>query len=766
MERRPTRAGFGAAGRLAMIEMQRPASSHTTAGEQGSRGAEEQRGSALSPAPLPSHTPIGAPDLAYCGLLLLAGVIGWGGVALAEIGAFRAFPLALLLLIALGVVWLALRRLGGEARGPVDWIPIALTLLCIPLYFRPHEYIMGGADAGVYVTTGVNLARTGSLLIQDAEVARLSEQWGVGSGQSRAGQLSTEVWTSLFRADPGDATARYIRFPGYYLSNDRPGLVIPQFYALQSVWVALASLLGGVWAGLYVTPIWAVLGVLGVYYTGQALFGRPVGALAALLLAITPTQIWFARYPTAEALTQALLWGGFYAWIRFTDRGAEPAKRASSVFGLLAGLLLGLTFLARIDLPYLALLPAAWLVYRLATQRAQRRDLWFLIPFGLLAVHGAAHALVFARPYTLNTYGGVSFLAGELGPIAVVASAMGLAAFVAVNRIAARAGSFRRIAAATPELAGRLTSATRLGLVAGLIGLAVYGYFIRPALGAIQLVPYAYGATQIPLSDHENMVRLGWYLTPLGIWLGVAGMALIAWRERWERLWFPLGLALLATLLYLYRVLNNPHHIYTMRRYVPLAIPLFALAAAYALVWLWGRRTTDDRRQSRVSAVRLAAAGLSLTLVLWLGYRDRVVLPQVEYAGLIGQVNALAAEMAPGSVVIFDDPAPVGSGAMIGTPLQYVFGLSVFDLQVGWSRAGLDAAVRLGLEQGRPVYLLARPGGEAAGALTQAGLRLSQQRQVTIDAPVLEQSYDHFPTAIHRFVLTLDLYQVVDRSDD
>jgi hypothetical protein len=210
-------------------------------------------------------------------------------------------------------------------------------------------------------------------------------------------------------------------------------------------------------------------------------------------------------------------------------------------------------------------------------------------------------------------------------------------------------------------------------------------------------------------------------------------------------------------------MLNNPHHIYTMRRYVPLVIPLFALAAAYALVWLWRRQTADGRRQT---AFRFAAVALSLALIFWLGYQDRAVLPQVEYAGLIGQVSELAAAMSPGSVVVFDDPAPVGSGAMIGTPLQYLFGLSVFDLQVGWSRAGLEAAVQLGLEQGRPVYLLARPGGEAVNALAEAGLRIEPQRQVTIDAPTLEQSYDHFPTAINRFVISLDLYRVVGASDD
>jgi len=694
-------------------------------------------------------------ERAYFGLLLAAGIIGWGGVALAEVGAFRAPVLVLLLVATLGAAALGVRRLraSGSTGKPVDWVPVALVLLCLPLYFRPHEFILGGADAGVYVNMGVNLARTGALLIYDPAVAQVGE----------------DVWPSLFRPDPGGVVARYIRFPGYYLSDDQPGWVIPQFFPLQYVWIGLAALAGGLWGALYATPVWATLGVLGVYYTGRVLFGRPVGVLAALLLAITPTQVWFARYPTAEALTQALLWGGFYAWVRFTEREDAPW-----VFGLLAGLLFGLTFLARIDLPYLALLPAGWLLYRLVTRQARRRDLAFLVPFGLLVVHGLAHALIFARPYTLNTYSGIAFLARELGPAVGAVGVIGLVGGVAVYGVATRRRSGQSAVEAIRALVARFQFPIRLGWVIGLIGLAVYGYCIRPRLGAVKLVPYAYGATQVPISDHENMVRLGWYLTPLGIWLGVAGQALIAWRERWRRLWLPLGLALLATLLYLYRMLNNPHHIYTMRRYVPLVIPLFMLGAAYALVWLWdGRKTNpsppllgEGKGEGCLHLLSLSSVLLGLALILWIGYQGRVVLPHVEYAGLIGQVSDLAAAVGPGSVVVFDDPAPVGSGALLGTPLEYLFGLTVFDLQVGWSQAGLERAVRWGLEAGRPVVLLARPGGGATGALAQAGLQLTWQRRVTVDVLTLEQSYDHFPTAINRFALSLDLYQVTDRSDD
>jgi hypothetical protein len=174
----------------------------------------------------------------------------------------------------------------------------------------------------------------------------------------------------------------------------------------------------------------------------------------------------------------------------------------------------------------------------------------------------------------------------------------------------------------------------------------------------------------------------------------------------------------------------------------------------------------EGRMTTTAFARRSSSVILALALVGWLSYQDRAVLPHVEYAGVIGQVSGLASEIGPEGVVVFDDPAPVGSGAILGMPLQYLYGLSVFDLQPGWAREGLDAAIRLGLEQGRPVYLLARPDGGAANTLAAAGVQLGPPRRVTIDAPVLEQSYTHFPTAVNRFVVALDLYPVTAEPDN
>ena len=84
------------------------------------------------------------------------------------------------------------------------------------------------------------------------------------------------------------------------------------------------------------------------------------------------------------------------------------------------------------------------------------------------------------------------------------------------------------------------------------------------------------------------MVRLGWYLSPLGLLLGVVGCALLVHERTSERTWAILGVGLFFTVLYTYKTYNNPHHIYVMRRYVPAAFPMLTLGAAYVLI-AWQR---------------------------------------------------------------------------------------------------------------------------------------------------------------------------------
>jgi len=140
---------------------------------------------------------------------------GWLGCILAEIG-LLSLPLLLgldtLYVVLLG---LALWRRGGPWRvsvarpGLVTWHLVIVLLLGVILSFRPHEMILGGSDAGVYVNLGASIAKSGSLLIRDPDLA----------------ELSSSLYSVLFREQPPYAEARYSLLPGFYLSNDQPSSI-------------------------------------------------------------------------------------------------------------------------------------------------------------------------------------------------------------------------------------------------------------------------------------------------------------------------------------------------------------------------------------------------------------------------------------------------------------------------------------------------------------------------------------------------------------
>ncbi len=159
------------------------------------------------------------------------------GVLLAEL---RAFSLITLGAILIGGGTLALLWMKKRARGlpqPIglvrparsDVALVGLLLIASIVYLRPHEFIFGAADAGVYMNMGATIARTGGLLVHDEEVA----------------QLDRAAYPIVFRELPPNSPVRYYQFPAYYLDEATPGQIIPQFFAVQAVSIALLVAVGG-----------------------------------------------------------------------------------------------------------------------------------------------------------------------------------------------------------------------------------------------------------------------------------------------------------------------------------------------------------------------------------------------------------------------------------------------------------------------------------------------------------------------------------------
>ncbi|MEZ4582135.1 MAG: hypothetical protein R3A10_10960 [Caldilineaceae bacterium] len=166
-----------------------------------------------------------------------------------------------------------------------------------------------------------------------------------------------------------------------------------------------------------------------------------------------------------------------------------------------------------------------------AGRRRLPGEWWFWLPFVLTASYAALpRRLLFSAPYTLSTYGVVfAFLRTQLWLLAGVGG-VGLALLLFLSATQQR--RLTRWAAAVAQAAW-----PRYALAGLIVVAAVYGYVVRLRLGETIFAAYWYAGTDIPLTDHLNLVRLGWYLGPLGLLLAVAGGVLAALYAPWRITW-------------------------------------------------------------------------------------------------------------------------------------------------------------------------------------------------------------------------------------
>lgn len=661
-------------------------------------------------------------EFLFAGLATGVLVLGWLALLLAELGCFSLGLLGALwifFVLVLGTGWRQ-RIYSRRARSPLTawqvnrWEIVALSLWGLVagwLFFRPHEFVAGAADAGVYVNLAASIAHTGGILIHDPVLAA----------------LDPNLYGALLRTLPPSEPTPYYLVPAFYVPGNPPGLIIPQFYPLHPVWQAVGYALGGLRAELWVTPLWGWLGALAVYFTMRRLWGWRAGLLALAALSLTAMQVWFSRYPTTEVLTQYLLWTGAWALIAWLDK-REPR----GLWAMLAASALGEVFLTRIDAYVLLAVPLLAGIWLWRTHDWRHQDRWFFLPFIALTGHSLLHGVLLSGPYFfgLLSYGRALISRTLVVPLLLlVLATLTLTGFSLSSAQRARLSAWgitRR----------PLWSAAAAILLASI---AIFAYFVRPDLGEVKVVAYWYGGGTIPNLDRENLVRLGWYLGPGGLALGVAGTCWMLIKELNRRTAFLLGVGLFFSLFYLWRIQANPHQIYAMRRYVPVVLPFLIIAAAFLINWLW----VNLRGKTRW----FAAVGLTLVWFSGILFSARGFVSQVDYRGIISQLERFNSSLPANSVLVFGDAAPIGIGDGLGTPLHFLYGHDVFSLRdpnsldpesfteaiQGWQRAG------------RHVYWISVPGGPGWPV---PGLILASPTSYRFDMTILEHAYDHKPTAL------------------
>lgn len=578
------------------------------------------------------------------------------------------------------------------------------------------------------------------------------------------------------------------------------GLIASGLLGTLGLW-AVAMLgwrLAGPWVGVLAALL---LGLNGV----QLWFARYTTAESTVQLLVFAGLFFFAgAYPPTPAPPLPPGERG----VRSTQtRGVVRAN------ALLAGICFGQWALARLDV-FLILAPLALLLgYAWLTRRFGVAYRWLGLGLGAMLLHATLHGVFVARAYIFDTlftrlqdYALTALLAMpfltptlqtyyltrkntvvgiRLGPglglynwpriiaeIAVVAIVIAL-----VLLVRWRGQALLQRAETWIVRHGRaLLAASALGIVL----ISAYGYLVRPRIltpSVLAAIPACLAPAQlaaptgaclvlqgyigapiaVPTDDRAvftiplaNFVRVGWYLSPLGVVLGVAGLALW-WRRITRANWLFLVLALLTTGFFVRQSFgaSDQHYIYILRRFLPISYPAFALASAYALMAL--ARGAHWRRA--------IAGGLGAALTVFLAVTALPIVRHTEYAGATTQIAALAERFRPDDVLLLRSGAR-DTPDLVMTSLIYQHNLDA--LAVRSERPDryaqqLAEYVAQWQAHGRRVFLLAGPSG-GVGLPGQQALRRSDWR---LQVPEFEQLTNQKPRNVADFTLDLAVYELL-----
>ncbi|HVR71710.1 MAG TPA: glycosyltransferase family 39 protein [Vicinamibacteria bacterium] len=584
----------------------------------------------------------------------------WLGLVLAEAGRFSLVGAALVTASLFAALALVRRRALvwplALPRGVAEAAPALVVLaLAFALHARPTEYLLGGRDPGTYIAAMAMIGRTGGVAYTDPAVLSIPAQ---------------DV--ALFYRHPDGPEYSWGRFMGFPLERPQTGRVVPEFFHLFPAFGAYLFQAMGVKGALATPPVFGILGTLAVFLALRRVLGEAPALLGALLLAVNVVQVWFARYPVTETASQLLIFLGLLCVWHWEARG-------SRVFAALAGAAFGLSLLVRIDSVLLAAPITAYLLVRWARRDLPWREGWaFLTPLALLAFHAFAHAAFWSRKYLLELARRPywhqprwAWLLGALvlGALIALVHARGPAL---LDRVLARAKAVRAVAVATIAI------------------LALYLYFVRPVLSvwaggdgndavSAAQTPWlpggpladpgplrSLGFARLAAHDAQAFLRLGWFVTPLGLALAVLGLMRAVWRWRREYL-LPVLVTLAFGGFYFYKIRVYNDYFFALRRFVPVVLPMALGLAAFAL-WRLAGRGGWRRAAAAVITAFLFASFLVRTWPL-VGY--------VDWRHSVRFVADVARRFGPQDVVVFEQKASIH---LLSLPLWAVHGVHVLEL--------------------------------------------------------------------------------------
>ena len=499
----------------------------------------------------------------------------------------------LLLAFALARCFLGLGDTPAHARQAAVGLLI-LLVVAAPLYFRPHEEILGGEDPGAYLNAAVTFGRTGQLTHVDPLLSQVPEanRPAFLYGHSMFGQTKDAcLWIKdLHAAEIG-----------------------PWFQPAYPVMLSLPLKLLPAWCVLYGAPLMALLAALALAAVGTQLYGRRrVGMLAILFFLLNPVVLWNGRSPRAEWGAVLFFWLGLALLAR---AWRSPGERRIVDFSVGAACLLVAPFFH--ITAWFGVIPMV-LVLLIKTVLGRRL---FILIIPVLAA-GALGFLMQLACVTdcYSVLPNLKLLLKHSYAVATVAVLLLLALVALCGRLASTAGPAQPMTDRKPGW-----FAWGLWLLLPLAGIAVW--WGRDAMGHLPFLP----AKTVYWFSLTNLRGLALLVSRFALLATVAGWGVWLFRPGAHA---DLRVGLAAVLLpglFLTGWMDN--YMMESRRMLLFPVPVMALCLAALVMWLWDRRGVWGQPTA-------VMAGVVLLYAIWHGRTH--LAKQVDCAGLYRALEKIA----------------------------------------------------------------------------------------------------------------------------
>lgn len=668
-------------------------------------------------------------------------LVSLGALSLASLNGLRFPNLLLLVLLPSLVLCVAARRAGnGLPRGGKKPLLAALLVVIFVLLVisPPSRIVYGWSDVGIYPNIAAQMARNGGIAIKDSLVPKVAPE-------------NREL---VFRPneDPEVPMEAY-QNKALFITDFRKGEVRPQFLYL---WPSLMAVFG-FFLGLE-NMFWAVtwvslLTLLGLFLVARRWIGAAWAYVTAFLMLISPLFLFFSRYTSSEMMNAALLMAAVLCHSAYLEAQRADASREALGMAAASSLFLWAGFLCRIDF-FLVLLPV--LVLYLCKRLFGRFDTADWVFFLACVLGGALCAFVdylLSKPYFMRVFlayrENTCSLWGFPGILALLAYS---ALFITGRRFA------RRCKPLLERFLHRCRYVLSALLCAGLGAYVLYLGLVRP--GEPQTFA-SYGEINAivgPTYSNETLLRWAWYFSWAGVIALFLGYALYLCLEKGfsQRLFAAVGL--IFSIVYSLSLRCTPTHILTMRRLVPVVLPLGLIMTVYALKTVFSRFA----RPAAPKSLRRLGKSLAVAFVVYLAAYFIFVAQPIfglrEGGNQYEMFREMAGYVPEDGVMIMD----LSAGDICGVPLKCFFDVENLWLVDNFSLGREEFLSLLGdLDfPETPVYILWRPGSNIVPVPRQESLRYHLLGKIFWREEMLEQSFVSRPRKRIYHLEAFEIYKV------